>query len=151
MSFVFKSGAPHEATVFGDPSTTATVTACLYYDAALVAQLQVPPSAVRWKSVAKGRGWKYGDPTVVEDGVLKMSLAAGAVGAPLDAKVQLKGKGFALPDPAVPVPGTVSSVTMQVGNDTSTTCLGATFTSPFSTNKANASGTTAVFKAKLKL
>ena len=72
-------------------------------------------------------------------------------GAPGDArppKVLVKGRGTRLPDPVVPVPGGTTSVTAQVVTTASATCFGADFASPFQANKSNASGTTAVFKAK---
>lgn len=147
VSFAFKGAVAREAAVFGDPTTVATTTTCLYYDATLVASVRVPPSGTRWMS-SNGRSFKYVDKTLGADGVLKAKLDAGAVGDPREPKLLLKGKGPNLPDPTVPVPGTVSSVTVQVGNDGSTTCFGAVFDPPFSANKANASGTTAVFKAK---
>ncbi len=147
LTFVYKGTVPREATVFGDPGTVATTTACIYYDSTLVGSLVVPPSSTRWLS-SKGRGWKYGDKAGTSAGLGTIKLDAGAVGDPREPKILLKGKGANLPDPTVPVPGGIGSVTVQVANDTTTTCFGATFPSPFSTNKANASGTTAVFKAK---
>lgn len=148
LNFVFKGVVPREAAVFGVPDTTATTTVCLYYDGALASSMLVPPSAMGWTSVAKGRGWKYADKAASQGGVLKMSEQAGGTGDARPPRLQVKGKGANLPDPTVPVPGSVGSVTLQIANDSTTTCFGATFTSPFSTNKANAAGTTAVFKAK---
>ena len=148
MTFGFTGNTPREVSVFGTPSGATTVTACIYYDGALAAQVVVPPSATRWASFSKGRGWKYGDKTGSASGVVKMKEQAGAAGDPRQPKLLVKGKGMPLPDPVVPVPGTVSSVTAQVSNDTTATCFGVTFTSPFQTNKVNGAGTSAVFKAK---
>lgn len=147
FGFSYKGTVTREVTAFGDPTTVSSISTCVYYDATLVASLIVPPHGGTWASV-KGRGFKYGDNTGTQDGVLKIKLDAGEVGAPREPKLQVKGKGVLLPDPTVPVPGTVGSVTVQLSSDATTTCFGATFTSPFATNKANTSGTTATFKAK---
>ena len=75
-------------------------------------------------------------------------MQAGRPGETSPPKLAVKGKGTNLPDPAVPVPGGITSVTAQIATTASSTCFGADFASPFQTNKSNASGTTAVFKAK---
>jgi Thrombospondin type 3 repeat len=148
FSFTFKGAAPIEVSAFGTPGTTTAFTTCLYYGDALAASMVIPASATRWVSYSKGRGWKYGDRTASEAGVMKVRLQAGAAGDPREPKLLVKGQGLNLPDPTVPVPGAVTSVTAQITNNTNTTCFGATFASPFQSNKVNESGSSAVFKAK---
>jgi len=148
FGFTFKGAAPLEVSAFGAPLTTTAFTTCLYYDSTLVASMLTPASATRWVPYSKGRGWKYGDRAASEAGITKMRLQAGAAGDARQPKLLVKGQGLNLPDPTVPVPGSVTSVTVQITSNTNTTCFGATFTSPFQSNKANAAGTSAVFKAK---
>jgi hypothetical protein len=146
LGFTYKGAVPREVGEFGSPDTTASVTTCLYYDYLLQAEMVVPPHASYWKPT--GKGWKYGEKYGSADGIAKIGFGAGAAGDPRAPKLQVKGQGWYLPDLTVPVPGTVAAVTVQLSTTTSPTCWGASFASPFQTNKANASGTQAVFKAK---
>jgi hypothetical protein len=139
---------PREASELGHPDTTDAVTACLYYDLTLVGEMIVPANATRWVSTSKGRGWKYGDRYASEAGIAKIGFTAGGTGDPRAPKIVVKGQGWYLPDLTVPVPGTVGAVTAQMSSTASPTCWGTTFPSPFQANKANGSGTQAVFKAK---
>ncbi len=86
---------------FGDPTATATYTLCLYDDGALATELEVGPSNTLWVPVSN-KGYQYKDPMGTADGVTKLKLLGGAAGK---SKLQLKGKGSALPMPT-PVSGT---------------------------------------------
>jgi hypothetical protein len=147
FSFKLEGAVAREVTVFGAPDQTTVVTTCIYYDGALVASLAVPASDLRW-AFSGGKTWKYRDAAGNAAGVVALRIQAGAPGAALPPKILVKGKGTRLPDPAVPVPGGVASVTAQTATTASGTCFGADFASPFQTNKSNATGTAAVFKAK---
>jgi hypothetical protein len=146
FSFKFEGAVGREVSVFGAPDQTTAVTTCIYYDGGLVASLVVPASGTRWS--ASGRGWKYRDRTGSAAGVIALRMQAGVPGEARPPKLLVKGKGTSLPDPVVPVPGGIGTVTAQIVTSTSAVCFGADFASPFQTNESNSAGTSVVFKAK---
>ena len=110
---------------FGDPTAATAYALCLYAGstAALLAggELAIPADASRW--AASTKGYDYADAAATA-GLQKVMLKSGAAGR---ARVMLKGKGAALPDPAVPVAGDDLPITVQLLNDGGATCWQSTF------------------------
>jgi len=103
----------------GVPTGTTNYTLCLYAgtNSATVAL----PAGSNWQT-AGSKGYKFNDPSGTPDGAQKALLKSGATGK---AKALVKGKGTNLPDtlvPALPLP-----VTVQLVNDTNSTCFEATY------------------------
>lgn len=149
MKLVYLGSVAREQADLGDPTATTNTTLCLYYDGALEATYDVPPSATLWEDSPPGRGWKYADEAGAWSGILKFREQAGEAGDPRAPRLIVKGKGTALADPRVPVPASIAEVVVQVTNSANGTCFGAEFAAPFLSNKANAAGTSAVFKGSL--
>ena len=147
LAVTITGAVAREATSFGNLATTTVLSTCVYYDSALVAEAIVPAGAAHWTRSAKAKGWTYSDRIGAADGIVKIRALAGAMGIPRAPKLLVRGKGAALADPTVPVPGSVNEVAVQVVT-TDGACFGATFTPPFQANRPNGSGTSAVFKAK---
>jgi hypothetical protein len=115
-------GAQTEIADFAEPTATADYTLCVYTGTSqdLVAGAVVP-AGTNW--TARPRKYKYRDPQANEDGVQKVILKEGA---PNKAKVILKGKGGALPDPTMPL---AEPVLVQLVNEETNVCWESEFES----------------------
>ncbi|MBX3023936.1 hypothetical protein KF840_03405 [bacterium] len=103
-----------------DPTGSAGYALCVYAGttSALVADAAIPPGA-GWSAVgAKGYKFKGSSP----DGLSLVLLKGGVAGK---SKALAKGKGAALPDPALPL---AYPVTVQMKKNGSSLCLESTFT-----------------------
>jgi hypothetical protein len=129
--------------VFGEPPSSTAYTVCVYYDDALQATLAVP-AGTAWRAVPAGRGYTFSDPAAGA-GTRKLRLRAGRAGAPELATLLLRGRGDALPDPALPIPANVGTVTVQVLNSANATCWGDAYTRPFAIDRA---GSRPAFKGR---
>ncbi len=142
-----KGATPRDGAAFGDPTDDAWTTMCLYYDDQLEAAYPIGPHRYRWSALSKGAGFKYSASHGPGAGIAKVKAKAGKFGEPKEPTVVLKGLGENLPEAQVPVPGTVTSIRVQVIHDTVPTCLEASFTAPFKKNLANGAGTVRLLKA----
>ena len=114
-------GAQLDQTALADPTSSASYALCVYAGAgnALIADAALPPGA-RWSAIGdKGYKFKGSSP----DGLSLALLKGGAAGK---SKALAKGKGTALPDPALPL---TYPVTVQLKKDGSPLCLESSFTS----------------------
>jgi poly(3-hydroxybutyrate) depolymerase len=117
---------------FGDPTTTAAYTLCMYGQGGL-AMTAHAPSGSNWLLVRTGA--RYTNKALVPDGIQKIVLKAGGVGR---AKLGIKGKGATLPMPGLPL---VTPVRVQLVRSDSGACWEASYSSAI-----DSTGTT--FKAK---
>jgi hypothetical protein len=118
-----KGGATMPAE-FGSPTETTGYTLCVYAGSA-AARAIVPPSATNWKPLGTA-GWKYKDALASAYGVTKLALKGGAGGR---TKVQVKGRGTALPDfdAMLPVDDAEFPVTVQLIRNTTNLCWESRF------------------------
>jgi hypothetical protein len=122
LSWKLSRGAATTQSEFADPSTTTPYAICIFAGAspALVGGLVVPPDPLLWKALGTA-GFKYKDRTASAAGIERIVLK----GSPRNSsKVQVAGRGLALPDVALPV---VAPVTVQLLNGTSGLCWDATY------------------------
>jgi len=126
---------------FGNPTTTADYSLCVYAGTSqtLALDASVPP-VTNWETLGT-KGYKYKDAGAAAAGIFQILLKSGAAGS---SKILAKGKDGAL----YLAPGTLpfdsaANVTVQVVNSDNPNCWEATFApSAFKKN------TTAEFKAK---
>src|SRR5262249_21256279 len=98
---------------FANPTSTATYTLCLYTGGptpTVETEIDIPASATLWK-VAGTKGYKYKDPSSLNDGVQKLIVKGGGTGK---SKIILKGKDGYLPMPALPLDVSGGSVVVQL-------------------------------------
>jgi hypothetical protein len=139
-----------EGSQFGDPTTTATYTTCVWDGSTLIAQLKAPPGS-NWqaRSSRRSKGYKYVDRLLGHDGLKLMKVVGGPTGTPKETRVVVEGKGVNLPDPTIPV-STPVNITAQVIDSATGTCFGQSFgDSHVKKNGANSSNTVRTFKAVL--
>lgn len=123
-------------TDLADPQNATSYALCVYAGTAnaLVARASLPPSASEWSTIGdKGYKFKGTSP----NGLSLALLKGGAAGK---SKALTKGKGAALPDPALPL---AYPVKVQLKKDGGPLCLESTFTA--ANEKRNDAGQ---FKAK---
>jgi len=120
----WSKGAQTSQDEFGDPTSAATHTLCLYDGSggSPIATYQVPPDPVKW--VVGAKGFKYADQGASADGIAKVILKAGDAGK---AKVLVKGRGLDLPDPVLPFD---LPVTVRLMNSESGVCFEASYETP---------------------
>ena len=114
-------GAETSVQDLGDPTRTTSYTLCLY--AGTASATVALPAGSKWQT-AGSKGFKYKDKSGTPNGAQKALLKSGAAGK---AKALVKGKGTNLPDtlaPMLPLP-----VTVQLVNDTNSTCFEAVYDS----------------------
>jgi hypothetical protein len=130
-------GAPTTQPEFGDPTTTAAYSLCIYAGTAesLVATIDVPPSGTKWTAVSF-KGYKYTDPAGTAGGAQKIKLKGSTANK---SKVLLKGSGAALPDP-LDSNLLVLPLRVQLVNQSNAICFESDFSS--------ATATATKFKAK---
>ena len=119
------SGAVAQAS-FGDPAATTGYDLCVYDQRGLLTTARVPPGGqcgVKpcWK--ASSSGAKYTNKALTPDGVLTVSLKAGAAGR---GKIGLKAEKEGLRLPTLPL---VPKVTVQLRRVDTGACWGATYDS----------------------
>jgi hypothetical protein len=132
---------------FGNPTTTATYTTCVWDGSTLIAQLKTPPGS-NWQSIST-QGYKYLDPTFASDGLKLVKVLGGPSGTPKKTRVVVKGKGVNLADPTIPVSSPVNITAQVIDSDTGI-CFGQSFSaSHVKKNGANSSNTVRTFKAVL--
>lgn len=125
LSWKWSKGEATTVADLSDPTSTADYRLCIYDDNGLVTSATLDAGSLCaadkpcWSSNAKG--FKYSDKGLSHDGIKSAVLASGEADA---AKVSIKGKGVNLPDPMLPVTGTV---TVQLHNDHTNVCIGSTF------------------------
>jgi len=138
--FKWKNGAATDVAALGDPQSGATDYALCAYDssagvASRIAALRIPGgrtcgSKPCWIFLPNGKGYKYNDSSRLPDGVQKVLIRTGENGR---AKVLVKAKGGAVPNPSLPLQQD-PRVTVQLVN-TLGECWGADFTAPASANR----------------
>lgn len=119
---------------FGAPSATTDYTLCIYAGTAS-ATLDIPAGS-GWKPLGT-KGFSFKGPGTASDGVQKVQLKSGGAGK---SKVQVKGKGIALPDLAAPL---AQPITVQLVNDETAACFEAAYD-----GTAVTKNTDTLFKAK---
>jgi hypothetical protein len=122
LTWKFIKGPATTQTQLGDPTTTADYALCVYAGSAnaLVAQINVPPSNTKWKTLGT-KGYKFLDNTLADDGAQKILVKGGAAGK---SKMLVKGKGVNLPDPVLPLD---FPVTVQLFNYQTGVCFDSSF------------------------
>jgi hypothetical protein len=147
-SFTLKliGGTPaRQGPEFGNPTSTATYTTCVWEGSTLIAELVAPPGT-NWKPLCT-KGYKYLDPTLASDGLKLVKVVGGPTGTPKKTKVIVGGKGVKLPDPPLPVPTPVN-ITAQVIDSATSICFGQSFgDAHVKKNAANPANTLRTFKA----
>ncbi|MGH3641855.1 MAG: hypothetical protein ACRDUX_22825 [Mycobacterium sp.] len=106
----------------GTPNALTEYTLCLYAGTSSAA-LTIPAGAPSWQTLGS-TGFKFKSANGLPDGAQKVILKSGAAGK---AKALVKGKGTYLPDtlaPALTLP-----VTVQLVNDSNSTCFEAVYNS----------------------
>jgi len=123
-------GASTAQAEFGDPTDADGDLSLCIVDGTpprLIAEASVPPDPQRWKAIGD-KGWKYKDPTLAADGILKLILK----GSDTDtAKAILKGKGDnlpALPPEALPIAASDFPLIVQLSSAETGLCWEARFT-----------------------
>lgn len=125
--FKWSKGATTNIGDFGDPTSSAHYSLCLYQDGIFHAELSAPAAdTCNGKPCWAGntKAIKYKDKLGTPHGITLIGLVAGAV--PGKAKIQVKAKGFNIPDP-----GSISigvAVAAQVVNSENDNCWGAVWT-----------------------
>lgn len=110
---------------FGDPTTDADYLMCIYTGPT---QTLLTGGAIHiadgagWEGTSTG--WKYGDSGAAQDGVHKTLLKGSLENR---SKILVKGKGTALPDPALPIPPADLPLIVQLVNDDTPVCWESTF------------------------
>lgn len=123
---------------FADPTAATDYTLCVYAGTSSVLAATVDADPLRWKEIGS-TGYKYTDSTASDSGIKRIVLSGKGAGK---SKVLVKGKGVALPDPALELP---EPVTAQLVKSDSPLCWGAEYAGAAITD--NTSGR---FRAKVK-
>ena len=121
----WRQGQPTLQAGFGYPTRDTAHILCLYDATGLVLDLVVPPQGTCdgkpcW-TARTGRGFAYANKAATADGVQALALDGSAAAK---AKIRLKARGTSLPDPPLPLSG---SVTVQLSNTTSGVCFESVF------------------------
>lgn len=129
LDWKWSHGSATSLPELGDPVTTDAYALCLYEDTTLRATLQVPAGGTCrgkpcWR--ASSAKFQYSDRDGAADGITKLTLRAGSDGR---ASIQAKGRGLALPMPAIGM--FTGAVSVQLRNRTTGLCWDAVFAPPF--------------------
>jgi hypothetical protein len=139
LTWKWTKGAATSNGDFGLPTGTTAYTLCLFAGTtnALIGGADIPASAQKWQSTA--RGFTYKDATGTPAGISKVVLLSGAANK---SKVLVKGKGanVSVDTPAYDLP-----LLVQLSNSTNDVCWSASFDAAAVIR--NESG---AFKAKFK-
>ena len=122
LSWKWSRGAATSQMEFADPTTTTTYALCIYAGAvpAPIDQLIIPAGVTRWKLLGT-TGYKYKDATGAAEGIEKVRLKGSALNT---SKIQVVGKGTALPDVSLPV---TAPVTVQLVHGETGVCWDANY------------------------
>jgi hypothetical protein len=110
-------------TEFSDPTAGTVYAVCLYEGGALAHGITVPPSLTQWAPISTV-GFKYKDTTAAAQGIQRIILRGSTEDR---AKIIVRGKGLALPDP---VPPLTLPVVVQLVNSDSGVCWEGTYDDP---------------------
>ncbi len=121
--FKFINGPVSGAEVFGDPLVDTRTSFCLYLDGLLEGAASVPPGA-GWKE--RRERFRFSDASGSNGGVTRIKLSAGETGDPRETRIGIRGKGSAVPMPALPAEEPFT-LTMQVTNTAGDDCWGDSF------------------------
>jgi hypothetical protein len=129
LAWRWLAGAATTVAELGDPLGADDYALCLYDGTGLRAVFRMPAGGTCagkpcWKS--KTTGFLYRNKDATPNGITQLTLKAGVDGK---AQVQAKGKGVALPMPALP--SLVSTLHIQVRNATSGLCFDTQHVPPF--------------------
>jgi hypothetical protein len=107
---------------FADPTNATDYALCIFsgHPPTLIGQGVVSADGSKW-SIAGSTGFTYKDPAATAAGITKISLKGSTVNK---SKLQVAGKGSALPDLPLPV---TAPVTVQLVNETTEICWGASY------------------------
>jgi hypothetical protein len=111
----------------GDPRARTDHALCVYDASGVLIDMDVSSDPLRWAPLGT-RGFVYRDGGGSADGATSLRLTSSTLG---NARMSVRGKGTALPDPSLPA---VFPVTAQLLNDDTGVCFTATFTSPTRTD-----------------
>jgi hypothetical protein len=130
LSFKWVRGQATSTAELGDPLATTQYDLCVYGQngALLVAELNVPPDATKWKA-AGSRGFAYKDNTLTASGTHKIVLLGSAADR---SKILWRARGLDLPDiPSsfLPIPGGGFPLIVQASASDTQTCFEARFDS----------------------
>ena len=138
MLFSWALGAATSLAEFGDPTVDTQYTVCVWdYIAgvpSLAMEMVAPPAGncggrPCWRSIGNGEVLRYRDLGLLPDGLKELTLRSGSLGR---SRVVVKGRGFVLPDPAMPFQQD-PQITVQVLNSLGN-CWGADYVSPAQVN-----------------
>jgi hypothetical protein len=120
LSWKWNKGEATTQSEFGDPTTSANYSLCIYGNGALVGQSLILADGIKWSTFST-KGYKYKDKLASVDGIKNVTLKAGVDDK---AKLSVKGKGGGLPDLTLPI---AAPVAVQLRNNDSELCWGAEF------------------------
>ena len=121
LTWKWLKGAATTLAELGTPTGATNYTLCVYAGSA--AAIVAVPAGSDWQATGT-TGFKFKDPSGTPDGAQKASLKSGGSGK---AKALVKGKGTNLPDTLAP-PLSLP-VTVQLVNDSNSTCFEAVYSS----------------------
>lgn len=122
LSWKWTQGASTSQAEFADPTSGTDYALCIFagLPPTLIGQAVVPADASKW-SIAGSTGFTYKDAAAAAAGITKVSLKGSTVNK---SKLQVTGKGSALPDLPLPL---AAPVTVQLVNETTEVCWGASY------------------------
>jgi cysteine-rich repeat protein len=122
LSWKWTLGESTSQAEFADPTNATDYALCIFsgHPPTLIGQGVVSADGSKW-SIAGSTGFTYKDPAATAAGITKISLKGSTVNK---SKLQVAGKGSALPDLPLPV---TAPVTVQLVNETTEICWGASY------------------------
>lgn len=125
LKWKWSKGADTQFTEITDPTQNATYDLCIYDAAGVVASAAIAPGGTCddkdcWVAGRK-QNYVFKDKAGSQDGIKKLEVAAGFF---QKAKASVQGKGANLPDPLLPLAGTVR---VQLVNRSTGACFGAEY------------------------
>jgi hypothetical protein len=117
LTWKWTQGAASSQTDFADPTSGTDYALCIFAGAGeeLIGQAVVPADASKWSTI-DATGYRYKDAAATAAGITRISLKGSTVSK---SKVQVTGKGVALPDLPLPV---TTPVVVELVNGTSGLC-----------------------------
>lgn len=122
LAWKWTQGESTSQAEFADPTSGTDYALCIFagLPPTLIGQAVVPADGSKW-SIAGSTGFTYKDAAAAAAGITKISLRGSTVNK---SKLQVTGKGSALPDLPLPV---TAPVTVQLVNETTEICWGASY------------------------
>ncbi|MCC6764288.1 MAG: hypothetical protein IT293_06465 [Deltaproteobacteria bacterium] len=131
LQWKWPMGAPTAKSAFGSPTTSDGYRLCVYDGSGLALSAGIPPGSA-WKEGSTG--FKYKSKSALPDGITSVMLKEGVAGK---AKIQVKGKGAALPMPMAGLGMLATALTVQLSSsDAVATCWEAVYSEPFQSQSA---------------